>query len=58
MFKTLDESIAKEKPAVRTRIIAGGDKLAAERDAAAKAVNGGALPLPATPKKAEPPRQP
>ena len=36
MFKTLDDSIAKEKPATRARIIANGDKLAAKRDAAVK----------------------
>lgn len=43
MFKTLDESIAKEKPAVQARIIANGDKLAAKRDAAVKAAKEGSI---------------
>lgn len=40
MFKTLTESIAKERPEVQVRIIANGDKLAARRDAAVRSATG------------------
>lgn len=40
MFKTLTESIAKERPEVHARIIANGDKLAAKRDAAVRSATG------------------
>lgn len=40
MFKTLTESIAKERPEVQARIIANGDKLAAKRDAAVRSATG------------------
>ena len=41
MFKTLTESIAKERPEVRARIVANGDNLAAKRDAAVRSAAGG-----------------
>ena len=47
MFKTLTESIAKERPEVQARIIANGNKLAAKRDAAVQSATGekrGAMP--------------
>lgn len=40
MFKTLTESIAKEKSDVQARIIANGDKLAAKRDTAVQSATG------------------
>ncbi|MDP3439405.1 MAG: hypothetical protein U0989_06630 [Azonexus sp.] len=46
MFKTLTESIAKQKPEVQARIISNGDKLAAKRDAAVKAATGGINVVP------------
>ena len=46
MFKTLTESIAKERPEVQARIIANGDKLAAKRDAAVKTATGGSKGSP------------
>lgn len=40
MFKTLAESVAKERPEIQARIVANGDKLAAQRDAAVQSATG------------------
>lgn len=41
MFKTLTESVAKERPEVRARIITNGDNIAAKRDAVVRSATGG-----------------
>ncbi len=54
MFKTLTESIAKERPEVQARIIANGDKLAKKRDAAVKTATGEGKRSPAKTKAVAP----